>query len=773
MRMMPAHIFCFVLCRKYWVVLATLAYVALAASGMRFLWFNTDYQVFFSEENPQLLAFQALQDTYTKNDSLLLVVTPKEGSVFSRETLSAVQWLTKEAWRIPYSIRVDSVTNFQHTYAEEDDLIVEDLVQDAAALTDAQLVEKQQIAVKEPLLVNRLISPDADTTGVNVTVQLPGKQMDEVPEVVQFARNLKARMATEFPYVEVRLVGIVMMNNAFSEASQKDMQTLYPIMLAVVLIILGLLLRSIPATFATLLVILLMIATTMGLTGWMGIEMTAPTTIVPVIILTLAIADCVHILTTFLHQMGQGMGKQEAMRESLRINLEPVFITSLTTAIGFLILNFSDVPPFRDLGNMAAIGVTFAFILSITFMPALMMILPVKAFGSSMQGAIAMGRLADFIIHNRSKLLIGMFGLVVVFLAQIPRNELNDEYVKYFDDAIEFRRDTDYAVEHLTGTYQIDYSLSAGEPGGVSDPTFLAYLEAFTEWYRQQPRVLHVSSFTDIMKRLNKNLHGDDPAWYRIPDQRDLAAQYLLLYEFSLPFGLDLNNQINVKKSAIRFSVTIESVSTNELLALEARAQQWLRDNVPATMRSEGASPTMMFSHIGQRNIRTMLKASVLALVLISCILIVVLRSVRIGLISMIPNLIPIGMAFGVWGLFVGQVGLALSVVISMTLGIVVDDTVHFLSKYLRARRENGLNATEAVRYAFSTVGTALLVTSIVLVLGFGVLAFSHFELNAGMGILTAITLALALMADFLFLPPLLMRFGDSTREKNNLPDSA
>ncbi|MEW8625013.1 MAG: MMPL family transporter, partial [Candidatus Thiodiazotropha sp.] len=229
--------------------------------------------------------------------------------------------------------------------------------------------------------------------------------------------------------------------------------------------------------------------------------------------------------------------------------------------------------------------------------------------------------------------------------------------------------------------------------------------------------------------------------------------------EFSLPFGLDLNNQINVKKSATRFTVTLESISTQQLLQIEENAQQWLLENAPE-MRIDGASPSVMFAHIGSRNIIAMLKGTTTALIIISLILVFALRSLRIGGISLIPNLVPMGMAFGLWGLIVGEVGLALSVVSGMTLGIVVDDTVHFLSKYLRARREKNLPREDAVRYAFSTVGTALWVTSLVLMVGFGILAFSHFELNAGMGLLTAITLGLALVADFLFLPPLLIYFG-------------
>lgn len=756
---MKDRFFRFVLDRKVSVILLSLLLTVGLGTGLQKLGFSNDYRMFFSSANPQLTAFEQLQNTYSKNDNVLFVLVPENGQVFTPETLAAVQELTQDAWQMPYSLRVDSITNFQYTYAEGDDLVVEDLVLDPHALTPDALAEKQRIAVNDPLLANRLISPDARVTGINVTIQLPGKQLSEVPEIAAAAQEMAQRIEAAHPQIKVYLTGIVMMNNAFPSASQDDMQNLYPAMFLAVIISLMLMLRSIPGTLSTLVVIILMIVGTMGITGWLGILMSPPTTTVPIVIMTLAIADCVHILVNFLHGMREGLEKRQAMLESLRVNLQPIFLTTLTTAVGFLSLNFSEAPPFRDLGNMAAIGVWLAFLFSITFLPASMMILPVKALRGETRGSIAMQRTAEFVIRHKQRLIYGMGLLTLFLIAQIPTNRLDDRFVEYFDESISFRQATDFTTENLTGIYLIEYSLESGEPGGVSDPEFLRQVEAFAQWYRQQPHVLHVNSITDIMKRLNRNMHGDDDSWYRLPEQRDLSAQYLLLYEFSLPFGLDLNNQINVKKSATRFSVTLENVSTKEMLALEESAQTWLKEHTPH-MRIEGASPTVMFAHIGERNIKAMLKGTTTALVLISFILIFALRSLRIGALSLLPNLIPIGMAFGLWGLLVGEVGLALSVVSGMTLGIVVDDTVHFLSKYLRARREKGMNAEEAVRYTFSTVGTALWVTSLVLMLGFGILAFSHFQLNAGMGLLTAITLGFALLADFLFLPPLLMLFG-------------
>jgi predicted RND superfamily exporter protein len=390
-------------------------------------------------------------------------------------------------------------------------------------------------------------------------------------------------------------------------------------------------------------------------------------------------------------------------------------------------------------------------------------VLPVRVREGKTRGHHAMERLAEFVIRRRRALFWGTALIVLGLTAMIPRNQLNDQFVEYFDRTIEFRRASDFASENLTGFYTIDYSLGAGEPGGISEPAFLNKVEAFAEWFRSQPGVIHVNTLTDIMKRLNKNLHGDDPAYYRIPRERELAAQYLLLYEMSLPYGLDLNNQINVDKSATRLNVTLQSLSSNQLLDMEQRASQWLKDNAPPSMQVAGSSPAVMFAHIGSRNIRSMLFGTTTALVLISLSLIVAFRSIKYGLISLIPNLVPAAMAFGIWALFVAQVGLALSVVISMTLGIVVDDTIHFLSKYLRARREKGFDAQDAIRYAFASVGTALWVTTLVLIAGFLVLATSHFELNRSMGLMTAITIALALAVDFLFLPPLLLKMKELT----------
>jgi len=749
---------------RWWIMVATVIVVSATSSGMRFLTVNNDTRVFFSEDNPQLQALEALENTFSKDNSILFAIAPKDGNVFTRETLKAVAELTEASWQMPYSSRVDSVANFQHTRSEEDDLIVEDLVGDAAELSDRELERIKGIALCEPLLVNRLISPSGHVTGVNVTVLLPGESLKEVPEIAAFARELADRMCKKYPGIDVYLTGGVMIDNTFGEASERDMSTLIPLMFLTLAVLVGLSLRSFLGTLSVLVIILISMFTGLGLAGWLGVSLNAASIGAPVLILTLAVADSIHILATMFHMMHQGKPRREAIAEALRINLQAVFLTSVTTAVGFLSMNFSEAPPFRDLGNIVAMGVMAAFAYSVLFLPSMLAVLPLRV--RSRPGKVDYrhcDKLASFVILRRKAVFWGMLVVTVVLTGGVLCIELNDNFLMYFDDSFEFRRATDFVIDNLAGWDRIEYALESGEPGGINDPEYLATVEKFANWYRQQPKVVHVNSITDTLKRLNENMHGDDPAYHRVPKQRELAAQYLLLYEMMLPFGLDLNNQITVDRSSTRLTVSFKSMSANEVRAMDDAARQWLKVNAPEHMLAYGTGLSMMWAHITSRNIRSMLSASFLALVLISAILMFAFRSFKLGLLSLIPNLAPALMAFGLWGVAVGQVGLGLSVVVSMTIGIVVDDTVHFMSKYIRARREHNMDAVGGVRHAFNTVGMAMWVTTVALVAGFLVLTFSHYRMSCDMGLMSAITIALALMMDFLLLPTLLIKVGKWT----------
>ena len=759
-----------VVARRWLVIALALALAVAAGMGASRLEFSTNYRVFFSEANPELQAFENLQNTYTKNDNFLFVLEPADGSVFSARTLDAVERITAEAWKIPFAIRVDSVSNFQHSYAVEDDLVVEDLVREAHSRSADFLAERKAIALAEPLLRDQLLTPDASVTAVNVILQYPQKALQEVPRAVEHARGLARRIETEYPGIDVHLTGVSMLNNAFAETGMDDGATLMPLMFTLIFALTWIILRSFSATFSTLVIITLSSVIGMGIAGYAGVKLTPISMSAPIVILTLAVADSIHILLTLRGLMRDGMDKTNALIEAVRVNFLPVSITSVTTIVGFLALNFSDAPPYWHLGNITAVGIAAAWLYSLTLLPALLSLLPYRPRQSSSPewSQRAMQRFADFVIANYRRLLTGVGAATIALIAFIPTLEFDDQWVEYFDERIEFRNDSDKAQNHF-GLYPIEFSVSSRGPGGVSEPDYLRNIERFADYLRAQPAVTHVFALSDIMQRLNRNMHADDRAFHRIPDDRDLSAQYLLLYELSLPYGLDLNDRINIDKSATRVTATLARAPTAETKAFFDGVAAWQKANWPAYMRAEPTSAAVMFTYISERNVQNMIVGTIVAVVAIALILMVALQSLRLGALSLVPNGLPILTTFGAWALLVGSVGFSVATVASISLGIIVDDTVHFLSKYVRARDERNLDVEDSIRYAFDHVGIAIVVNTLILMAGFAVMTTSAFKLNVDLGLMTLLAIIFALLLDFLLLPALLL-LGRRKRSAAKLP---
>ncbi|EHT4874061.1 MMPL family transporter [Vibrio vulnificus] len=762
---------------SFWTLIISLMAIVATAMGAKNLYFRGDYNIFFDGSNAQLQAFDEIQTTFAKTDNIALVLAPKSGDVFDQRTLTQIQEMTEQAWQVPYSSRVDSLANYQHTEAVDDDLLVEDLLYQSYPLTAERIAKVRAVAMSEPLLVNALVSEKGDVAVINITMQMPGvDESAEVNEVVAYVEQMLSHYRAEYPDVTIYKAGIIAMNHSFAMAAQNDSATLVPTMLLVILVFLTLMLRSFLSVLATLVVIIGAIVATLGIVGWAGMFLHVASVNVPTLIMTLAVADCVHVIASLRHFMRQGMPKSQAIHRSVTLNFVPIIITSVTTAIGFLMMNMSDSPVLRDFGNLSALGVMIACVLSVSLLPALLNLLPVRfSAKQTAKSSDIMDKLADLVVHRRNVLLPLSIVVIAGSAALIPYNKVNDESVKYFDTSSEFRQAADFMEQRIGGMTTMSIAIKTHQSQGIASPEFLEVLGEFTRWLREQPETDHVASLSDIYKRLNKNMHGDDSAYYALPAERELAAQYLLLYEMSLPFGLDLNNQVNVDKSSVKLQLTVKNLGSVELVALEERIYQWFASHAPR-YQVVASSPSLMFAHIGETNMASMLSTLPITLILISALMIFALRSWRLGVISLVPNIAPAVIGFGLWALISGEINLGLSVVVTLTLGIVVDDAVHFLAKYQHARKE-GQNAEQAVRYAFHTVGRALWITTVVLVAGFSVLAMSQFRLNSDMGQLSAIVIFVALVIDFVLLPSLLMRFDtaeyvqlENSQEPNTTP---
>ena len=554
--------------------------------------------------------------------------------------------------------------------------------------------------------------------------------------------------------------------------SQKESGLFLGLILLIVVVLLIVILRAVKPVAVTVAVIIFSVIAGIAFSGMMGWKLTPFTASVPMIILILAVADCVHYITSFLHKLRNGEEKKQALVSALKLNFGPIAITSITTAIGFLTLNFSESESIQALGSQVAFGVMFAFLLSITFLPAVLSVLTFK----NVERVKAPNRessyraVTEFLFTHRLKLLPITMIVPLIFAYCLTLNEFNDNIPSYFAETLPWRQANDFAEQHFGGAYTFSYSLNTGKANSISDPVFLNKLEKFAKWLRAMPEVSYVNSVTDTFKRLNKSLHGDVQSYYRLPTDKQLAAQYLLLYEMSLPYGLDLNNQINFDKSATKILVNFRTLSTSEILIMEKRIEHWMAVNLTG-IQASGSGVQMMFAHLLDQDTRGLIWGAGLGLLIISLLLILAFRSPKMGLISIAPNIFPAVIAFGIWGLLVGEVGMGMAMVSGMTIGIIVDDTVHFLSKYLFARRVEGLTAKNAVDFAFNHVGPSIVFTTVVLVAGFSAMALlSEFRVNSDMGKMTSIILVIALLFDLIALPVLLMIYD---REKSPLAKTA
>jgi predicted RND superfamily exporter protein len=377
-----------------------------------------------------------------------------------------------------------------------------------------------------------------------------------------------------------------------------------------------------------------------------------------------------------------------------------------------------------------------------------------------------MEKLASFVITRRYPLLVIILLAAGLLISMVPKNIINDDIVKYYTPETTFRQDMEFVNRHLTGIGEINYSLPAGGPDRITDPAYLKKVDAFSQWLKTQPDVTQVNSLADVVKRVNQVMHGNDPTYYRIPDSREEIAQYLLQYEMSLPYGMDLNYLQRFDRSESRVRVAVGTSSGQKIIAVDKAASAWLRENAPA-QQAQGASLSLMFAHIGERSITGMFGGMIGSLMAESLFVMLVFGALRLGVASFIGNLVPIGMAFGAWGFLNGNIDLGLTLVLGISFSVVVDDTIHFIHKYEHARRL-GLTPEDAVRLTFRRVGFALMTTTLVLGLGFAWLANSAIQITVNTAIVTTITIAFALLIDLFLLPIIFLLIDKRTFPANS-----
>lgn len=730
--------------------------VALAALGIPKFRFTSDLHSFFHADDPYKLKYDQFTRDFAAANSVIIGVTPAEGDVLSRPNLQALADLTRKAQLLPYASNVESLSNTLYAHGSGDALSVEPLFGDVEALDTAAYEERMQYARRSLLVQKRLISPEGDFAAIHVKIEWPreGSRVEALFKVEQALQEYERAVAREHPQMIIRYAGDVILEAGMVQTAKSDLYVLVPIIATVCTLILFSVIRSPLLLGAITQVILASVIASAGLACWLGVVQNQVSVMTLAVVLVLTMAGTLHLVLSYLEYMHAGLDRRAATLKSLEVNIWPMFLTTLTTAIGFLTLNLAGSPTFSFIGNMAAVGESLGYLLNLTLMPALLIALPVKAPTAPVKTTRLMGWIADVAIRHRRPIFWGLLAFTAFTAAFVPSNDMHDDIIGYFDERMELRRDTDFISERLGGRQKLVFAIDAGLAEGINDIAYLSELESFAAWLRQQPEVSAVYSYEDIVKTINQTVHQGDAAHYRLPESASAAAQYLLLYELNLTYGQDLSQYIKPDKSAVAVVAVVKRLSNEQMLQLESRALNWLSANT--THAHYSASEDLMFAALGQGVISGMAVGSVLSVVLIGILLVWGLRSLRFGLLSFVPNIMPSIIIYGLWGLLVGEVNMAAAVTFSVSLGLVVDDTIHVFSKYLTAARE-GLAPEAAIRHTFLSTGPALFLTSSVMAAGYAVEAFSVFGIHSTIGLMVTLTIVVAGLCDVFFGPSLLL----------------
>ena len=741
---------------RYLSILFCLVLLIASFRGVGGIAFSPDMEQFFPEDYPISENHAHIEDTFYSSDSVIIAIGVDEGTVFNPRILNLIEEITDKAWSTPHSIRVDSLSNFSFVRAEVDDLVVEPFIEESLEWDQKKINERSTLIEKEEQAYGTILSKDKKTTFINISIDAPREDVEkEYAESMEHIFAFMDPLKKEYPEADMRYAGIVYIEYLSPLIVKAEMPILIPTLLFVILLSLFILLRNVVAVISSLVVIVFSVVTAVGILGHFNSTVSQPFLMVPILVATLAVADCVHLFNVYFQSKLEKNAKDSIIK-SLRLNLEPLLLTSLTTSIGFLCLNLAPIPALRVVANGIVIGVVAAFVFSIFFLAPLMSFFNVKASSQIENQTKLSKRVGQFSLKNRKK-IIWLVPLFSAFLMSfIPLNETKDNPMEFYSERFtSVAEDTKWLAKRLGGTFLVTYEYVSEDL--VSDPEYLRQLDEFTTWLENQDEVLSVNSLSKIIKNLNRTLNGDDQSWYVIPQDSELVAQYLFFYEMSLPFGLDLTSTINQERTSTKVTVSLKEIDSKAFIEFYDRVDNYASLSIVSGNLSGGGGTRSVMAFMGMLLAEQLMYALIIGFIVITLAIALFYRSLSAGLITAIPNILPIGVAFGIWGIFSSNVSMLVSLGIGCTLGIVVDFSVHFLSKYLYARRSLSLSAEESVLYAFETVGFPLTIMTVSLCMGFAVLFLASFMPLRGFAGITMISFVAALIIDLLLFPAVLI----------------
>ena len=756
---------------RWAIVILIPLFVLILASNMKNLSFEGSYRIWFGEDSKILKNYDDFRLIFGNDDSVTITFKDENG-IFNKKALSTIQTITEQLWKTKYITRVDSLTSFQYIYASKEDpdeILVEDFILDLENKDENYFKTKKQIATTDTQLLNSFINKAGDTTMIVARlVPKAGESEDISFELMELIHDIINPIQKDTGY-HFFLNGGAAITTAFVTIAQSDGSTFTPMVVVSVMILLLLLFRKVGGALIPMSVVILTVMVVLSIQAILGYKLNNFTANIPVFIIAIGIADAVHIYIIWLMYRKKGLDNINSVSRTLSKNMMPIFLTSLTTSVGFASLAISEVVPVATLGIATATGAVLAFILSITIMPALLLIsgnkikyeqnLELKHDEEIIEDKYK--KIADFIISNNKRIIVITTVLFVVFAIGLFQVKVDSNTIRYFDKDVEIRKGTEFTMNNLTGPMAYEIIVDSKEKNGIKNPKFMKTVQRFYDEYQAEFKdVRHINSLMDVVKQFNKVMNGSNEQFYKVPDKQDLIAQYLFFYSMSLPQGLELSDKMDIEQRLLRVSAQINLVDTSKDIAMITWAENWWK-NTPYSATVVGQ--TAMFAYMQSDVTNTLIYSISMALAVVSIMMLVIFKNIKMLAIFLLPNILPIVLVIGIMGWLGINIDLGVAIAGAIVLGVAVDDSIHFFYKYFDAKKK-GYDMRDTLAYVYKYSGSAILFTTIILSASFLVFLGSNFAPNYNFGVVTAAALIIAFIADLLLLPALL-----SLLNKNNV----
>jgi predicted RND superfamily exporter protein len=705
-------------------------------------------RIWFTEDNKVIKSLDQFEKRFGTDQVIALGIYHKDGLI-NKRSIDIINKLTQDIWLIKDVYRVDSLANYNHIESNEDDISI-------TALFDNKenKIIKQKI-IQNPDLFNSLISNDFKMAFIRAQIKpLFGKAPDYETIVDELNKSLEAHQGMGYRFLQV---GSIPITYAFKIISITDNIKIIPFMFGFIILLLIYYYRSFLGFFAPLLVSLFTIITTFGILGYVGVIFNSILAAIPGILLAICLADTIHILTTFYQQRDLGNTLKASISFSIKKNLLATILTTITTTISFITISFTELIPLSDLGMLAGIGCILAWVNTYLILPPLLLLLPeswsIQRRKKTKSKLYLIG-LSHFIEKYRI-LIITIFSLLsIVSVYLSTQNEVNSDPVKYFQEGTQIKKDYYLAKNHFHGLRGIDIEIDSGSVDGIKDPKFLNNVENYFEELLKDQDIVQISSILTIIKKMNKYLTSGTEEDYKLPETKEQVAELLMLYSLGLPQGLGLDNYVSIDNKFIKLRLRWTLETTKEAVAKHNEIYS-LAKKYGLKLRTGGYFP--IYSKVNELVVESFMKSMSMAVLFVSLIILLVFRDLKLSILAMLPNVIPLTMGAAFMSLNNIYIDIGTSIVSAICLGIAVDDTIHFITHF-QINLKKYDNNIMALNETFLSTGKALILTTVLLVVGFGSFIMAEFLPNHYFGILCAIVLTFALITDLLFLPAILFK---------------